>query len=121
MRNPSVLLAELARPRREEERARRVAEERVEHFRQVVHDLAVVEDLSARAEAALQEQPVLQPGVDRDVHAVEVLGLFAVVVRQRDEVARRPRRVGLRPIPVSVYPPPFGNRESAGAVIGTGA
>ena len=44
--------------------SRRVSEERVEHLGEVVHDLAVVEHLPPGAEAALQEQPVLQAGVD---------------------------------------------------------
>ena len=40
---PVVLLAALERPRGEEECARRVAEERMEHLGQLVHDVAVVE------------------------------------------------------------------------------
>ncbi len=56
---PVVLLAELPRASGEEERACWIAEECVEHFRQIVNDLAVVGHLAADARASLQQQAIL--------------------------------------------------------------
>ena len=58
--------------------------------RQLRDDLAVVLRRPAGADAALQQQTVLEPRVDADVDAVPVLDLLAVLVGQRVEVLGRP-------------------------------
>ena len=85
-----VLLAALQRPRREDEDAGWIADERVQHFRQLSHQLAVVQDLASRAEPAADDESVLEPGIDRDIDAVEFLAHLPVVVRVRHEVTRGP-------------------------------
>ena len=90
----------------------------MQHFRQCRHDVAVVGHSAARADAALKHQAVLQPGIDAEVHGVEVLGLLAVVLGERHEVSlgQRERR-RLQVEGRQLYPPPFGSRGSLGTLI----